>query len=62
MLKLRRRPGETLIFETEQGRIRIYFGLDHQQIKLSIQVPKTINIIRGELPEADNSREHKGTP
>ncbi len=51
MLKMRRRPGEVLILNTADGQVRITFGLDGRQIKLAIDAPKNVEILRGELLE-----------
>ena len=49
MLILSRRPGETLVFETENETITLHFGLRKGQIKVSISAPESVNIARGEL-------------
>lgn len=49
MLKLTRRTGETLILETETEQITIYFDLEGSQIKVGIDAPPSVNIVRGEL-------------
>ena len=48
-LSSKRRSGETLIVKTEKEEIRIHFKLDCQQIKLTIDVPRSVKILRGEL-------------
>ena len=57
MLKLTRRPGETLVLQTEHEEIRIHFKLHHQQIKLGIVAPSSVVILRGEL--LDRSPAHQ---
>jgi carbon storage regulator CsrA len=49
MLSLTRRPGETLILQTETEEIVIYFDLDGKQIKVGINAPSSVSILRGEL-------------
>ena len=51
MLSLTRRPGETLILETHGEKIRIYFGLDGKQIKVGVDAPRSVSILRGELED-----------
>lgn len=51
MLKIRRRPGEVLILNTADGQVRITFGLDGKQIKLAIDAPKNVEVLRSELLE-----------
>lgn len=51
MLKITRRPGEALILNTTDGQVRIEFGLDGRQIKLAIDAPKSVEILRSELIE-----------
>ena len=49
MLKLKRRPGESLTLKTADGEIHIYFDLDGKQIKIAIDAPSSIEIFRSEL-------------
>ena len=49
MLHLSRRSGEKLIFETENGTIRMSFYIKDGQVKLGIRAPQSVNIIRAEL-------------
>ena len=53
MLILTRRPGETLVLQTDHEEIEIQFGLDGRQIKVSIDAPPSVRIVRGELLERD---------
>ncbi len=62
MLKIRRRPGEVLILNTANGQVRIEFGLDGRQIKLSISAPKNVEILRGELIEKKMDHELPAIP
>lgn len=59
MLKLTRRPGETIVLETDNEEITLHFKLDGKLIKVGIDAPKSVNIARGELLKADNSRGQK---
>ena len=44
MLKLTRRPGETLILQTDYEEIRIYFDLDGKQIKVLPESQRRSNL------------------
>ena len=54
MLKLKRRPGESLTLKTTDGEIHIHFELHSKQIKIAIDAPSSIEILRSELIRIDN--------
>jgi carbon storage regulator CsrA len=49
MLALTRRPKEALILETTDGPIRIVFDIVGGQIKVAIDAPDNVDIVREEL-------------
>ncbi|MFT6420141.1 MAG: sRNA-binding carbon storage regulator CsrA [Porticoccus sp.] len=49
MLKIRRKSGEVVVLNTADGRVRIEFVLDGRQIKLAIDAPDVVEVLRGEL-------------
>ncbi|MFP5415235.1 MAG: carbon storage regulator [Gammaproteobacteria bacterium] len=62
MLKLTRRPGETLILETENEKITLHFDLDGKQIKVRIDAPASVNIVRGEVLDLDGRLNRNHSP
>ncbi len=60
MLALTRRDGEALILQTTDGEVRILFRLDRTQIRLRIEAPDAVCIVRDELldrpPESKPTR------
>ncbi len=51
MLKIRRRPGKLLILNTSDAQVRIECGLNGQQIKLAIDAPMSLEVLRSERIE-----------
>ncbi|MDX2464410.1 MAG: carbon storage regulator [Porticoccus sp.] len=51
MLKLSRRSGETLVIQTEEGKVTIHFRLENGRAKLEIKAPRSVKIWRGEIAE-----------
>jgi carbon storage regulator CsrA len=50
MLKLTRREGEALILTTSDGEIVVSLErLSGSQVKLGIEAPKSVRVLRGEL-------------
>ena len=49
--KLTRRPGETIVLTTGNEEITIHFDLASRQIKVSVDAPLSVDILRGELPD-----------
>lgn len=46
---LTRRPGETLILQTKHEEIHIHFDLNGKQIKVGIDAPRSVSVIRAEI-------------
>ena len=49
MLSLTRRSGQTIVLQTETEEIKIHFHLDDKQIKVAIDAPEEVRIVRKEL-------------
>lgn len=56
MLTLSRHPGESIILDTAQGRIYIYFDLKGNDIKVGIEAPRDVSIVRDELVLRDSNQ------
>lgn len=58
MLKITRKPGEGLTIITSDGEIHIDFEIKSgKQIKLSIDAPVEVEILRAELIKGEKERE-----
>lgn len=58
MLKITRKPGEGLTITTSDGEIHIDFEIKSgKQIKLSIDAPRAVEILRDELIKGEKERE-----
>lgn len=55
MLNLKRRSGESLILQTSDGEVLIHFTLQNGQIKLAIDAPREVVILRDELVEGSDA-------
>ena len=53
MLVLSRRDKESIILETAEGEISLIFFIVGSQIKIGIDAPNSVNIIRSELRAKD---------
>lgn len=53
MLNLKRLSGESLTIRTSDGEVSIHFTLQYGQLKLAIDAPKTVEILRSELLDED---------
>ncbi len=52
MLVLGRRPNQTIIIETASGTVTVKVTkLERQQVKLGIDAPQSVKVLRGELKD-----------
>ena len=51
-----------MVLSTADGQVRIEFGLDGRQIKLAIDPPKNVEVLRSELQEKRPDCELSGVP
>jgi carbon storage regulator CsrA len=53
MLALTRKPGESIVIETAQGTITVEVVAAHGPVKLGIQAPPEVAILRSELVQRE---------
>ena len=55
MLALTRKPGESIVIQTEQGTITVEVVAAHGQVKLGIHAPPEVPILRSELLQRETA-------